>query len=272
LIILIAGGVIVVSLLITSFILPLCVEKNVKIDKHSENQAYLEILQTVIAELKRQITPENKAATAILIANYHGRSVELQRKQSNQSVNRIEEQKWRKTVYEWEKENIATILQRAETDEFTAQHYLNILNTLIDKSLRKRFAFRKNALRFLFHHRHNAERNKNRAEIRTKLSALVETNTHFIIEKLKAMPLAEDSPVIRKIIADYELKLSMFQRGVRFGTPDKEILACVVSAAFQTERDSIQSMLELGRISRESAREMRHNISLLEVQLKKEYF
>jgi hypothetical protein len=31
-------------------------------------------------------------------------------------------------------------------------------------------------------------------------------------------------------------------------------------------------MIENGRISRESAKEMRHNISLLEVQLKKDYF
>ena len=100
----------------------------------------------------------------------------------------------------------------------------------------------------------------------------MEINTRLVVEKLKEMNFTEENPVVRKIIADYELKLSMFQRGMRYGKPDKDNLASVVSCAFQAERDNIQAMLELGRISRETAKEMRHNISLLEVQLKKDYF
>jgi hypothetical protein len=46
----------------------------------------------------------------------------------------------------------------------------------------------------------------------------------------------------------------------------------IVALAFQTEREGIQEMFESGRISRDSAKEMRHNLSLLELELKKEYF
>jgi len=41
-----------------------------------------------------------------------------------------------------------------------------------------------------------------------------------------------------------------------------------VSLGFQIERDSIQTMFENGRISRETASQMSKNISLLELQIK----
>ena len=270
LIILIAGGVIVISLLITSFILPLCVEKNVIVDKYSENEAYFEILQNVIIELKKQITSENEVVTSIIIANYHSRAIQLQRKQNNRFLDRKEERNLRLLVYEWEKENIAEILKRGETDEFTAHQYLGIIDSFIHKSLKKKFVFRKNMLRF-FHRNYRMLKKKEQIELRTNMFELMLTNTRFILEKLRQMTLTEDNPAIQKIIMDYELKLSMFQRRLRHSELDKEMIAAVVSDAFQTERDGIQNMLEVGRISRETAKEMRHNIALLEVQLKKDY-
>ena len=274
LIILIASGVIVISLLITSFILPLCVEKKVKIDKNTENQAYLEILQNVMIELKKCITPENETATAIVVANYYSRSVELQHKQDIHNrfvIDREEERKWRITIYEWEKANVAEMLERDEIDETVAQHYLDILDTFIDKSLKNKFAFRKKIIRY-FHRIRRAERREESVELHAKLFSLMEMNMRFVLEKLKQMSETDDNFAIRKVKADYELKLSMFPRGVRRGNPDKEILASVVAYAFQAERDNIRVLLEAGRISRETAKEMRHNISLLEVQLKRDYF
>jgi len=46
----------------------------------------------------------------------------------------------------------------------------------------------------------------------------------------------------------------------------KEVLA----RAFQLERDGIYAMYEQGRISRESAKEMRNNIAVLEAELAKD--
>ena len=59
LIILIAGGVIVVSLTVTSFILPLSVsKKKSNADEVAENEAYPEILQNVITELQSKLRPK----------------------------------------------------------------------------------------------------------------------------------------------------------------------------------------------------------------------
>jgi CPA1 family monovalent cation:H+ antiporter len=271
LIILIAGGVIVISLLITSFILPLCVEKKTMINKPAENKAYLEILQHVIAELKKEITPENETATAIIIANYHSRSADLKRKHIYRHVNRKEERKLRKEVCEWEKENITGMLERGETDENAAQYYLNMLDAVVLGSTRTGLVRRKNIIRFL-HHNQWVKGRKYRASLRTKVFALMETNTRLVLEKLKELRLLEDNPVIREIAAEYELRLSLYQRGFRRSKPSSDMLVAVASHAFQTERDHIQKMLELGRISKETVKEMRHNISLLELQLKNDYF
>jgi len=271
LMILIAGGVIVLSLLITSFILPLCVEKNVKIDRNYENQAYLEILQNVITELRKRISPENESATAIVVSNYLSRSAELQRKQSARPVDREEERSMRITVYEWEKARVAELLALGEIKNPIAQFYLSILDRQMKKLSKSRLAFGKNMLRF-FHHTYRAKRNKAHDELRADVFALITMVSGFILEKLRTTSQTDDSPVIRKIIMEYEFRLSMHQRGLRYNNPDKDTLATVVSHAFQTERDNISTMHETGRISRETAKEMRHNISLLEVQLKKEYF
>jgi len=275
LIILIAGGVIVVSLLITSFILPLCVEKKAGTDKSAENEAYLEILQNVIVELKKQITPENEAETAIIIANYHSRSAELHRKHNVFRIDRNDERKWRAAIYEWEKENIAAMLERGETDQYSAQYYLNILDALGEKSLHNKTraarVIRRSLMRIFFRHRPSDEQNEHSGQ-RDKVFILMEINTRFVLEKLRELKRTDEHPAIRKIMAEYELRLSMHQRGVRHGEVNNEILASVVACGFQAERDNIRLMFDAGRISRETAKEMRHNISVLEVQLSKDYF
>ena len=272
LIILIASGVIVVSLLITSFILPLCVEKNVKTDKSAENQAHIEILQNVVTEMKSRITPENKPLTNIVTNNYYSRITELQRKQSYCPVNRCEEQKLRIAICKWEKEKIVEMLEHGETDENTAQYYIDILDRFEDSLLKKRFAVVKKASRFLHRNHHIIKGRKARAELRNNVLSLMEASVSCVLERLRQMSETDHNPAIRKMIANYEFRLSMRQRGLRHNEIDKENLAGIVSHAFQTERDNIQTMLELGRISRETVKEMRHNISLLEVQLKKDYF
>jgi hypothetical protein len=113
--------------------------------------------------------------------------------------------------------------------------------------------------------------------LREKVVTLMKSSTKLALKKLRQMSETDDNPVIRKVMADYELRMSLYHRHSRQGSRphqndvDNEILSSVFSYGFQVERDNIHEMLELGRISRETAKEMRHNISLLEVQLKKEF-
>ena len=271
LIILIAAGVIVTSLLVTCFILPLFIDKKEKTDKSHEDQAYLEILQNVVTELKSNITHDNEAESAIIIGNYYSRIHKLHRKQSSRRVDRREERNLRILIYEWEKENISKLLKKGKTDEQTAQYYLEILNKQVEKILKNRFDIRKFILHF-FHHSHKIVSKRERSGLRHRVYALMEINTLFVLEQLRTMSHTKDCPALRKLMASYELRHFMYQRGVQNSKPNREHFSALISHSFQIERDNIHAMFELGRISRETAREMRHNIELLEIQLKKEYF
>jgi len=273
LIILIASGVIVVSLLITGFILPLCVEESVKKDKSAENQAHIEILHTVIAALKKNITTENEARISIVADNYFNRINDLQSKQiSRFPFDRKEERKHRIALCEWEREKVMEMLELGETEVVTAQYYLKFLDRRMERLQKRGISFVKWKRMVHFLHRsHRRIGSKERAELRTKVFALIETVSNHILEKLRKMGEAENNPAIHKITTEYEFRMVMRRGGLRQGEIDAESLASIVSTAFQTERDAIQAMLEEGRISRETAKEMRHNISLLEVQLKKEF-
>ena len=271
LIILIAAGVIVLSLLVTSFILPLFIEKKEKTDKSHENQAYLDILQNVIKELRTHITPENQAEASVIIANYYSRINKLQRKEDSRRIDREKERNLRITIFEWEKENISKLLKKGKTDEQTAQFYLSILNRQMDKLLKNRFDFRRFFLH-LFHHSHNFVNTKERSGLRSRVFALMEINTHFVLDKLRVMSHTKDCSALRKLMASYELRLNMYQGGFQRNKPNREHFIALISHSFQIERDNIRTMFEIGRISRETAKEMRHNIELLEIQLKKEYF
>ena len=272
LIILIASGVIVTTLLVTNFIMPLFVRKKFQNNKFAENDAYFEILQSVIAELKRSVTPENEAATAFIVANYHSRSASLQRKQNIRFIDREEERRLRIKMCEWEQENVANMLKRGEVNEYDAQIYLNIVEDTLNKLSRKPLLVFKKRLNHFLHHNHLTYSEKRlRSGFRAIIFNIMEDNMRFVFDKLKRLSQRTDTPAVRKMMADCEFRLSLYQSRLQQKKVNKEILAAVVSHGFQAERDYIHTMLEDGRISRETAKEIRHNISLLEVQLKKEY-
>ena len=277
LIILIAAGVIVVSLLITNFILPLFVEKSVKKDEATENQARIEILQTVIEDLKNHATPQNEALVAIVAANYYSRMNELHHRQTHRtSVSREEERNLRIQVCAWERDHITRMVEQGDTDEHCARYYRHILERRQERFLKRRVLIGKRAAR-IFSRKHQSKGIKGvkgikeRSELRHRLFTLMETLATFVLEQLREMGKMSYNPAVSKIIGEYELRLSIRQRSVIQDAIDIEILTGIVSYAFQTERNAIQSKLETGHIHREAAKEMRHNISLLEVQLKREF-
>lgn len=277
LIILISGGVILISLVVTNFILPLCVEKKTVADEEAENIACIEILQQVITGLKSQTTPENMSATAIVTSNYYSRLTELQRKQNNR-FDREAERRLKIHICKWEKEYVNGMLERGETDTYIGERYLYILEAQIGKLSRNRFrswgTTRMSLLRFLRHNRQFPV-DVSKKEMHEQLLTLLEGSNRYVLEHLRELNTTENSSTLRKVITDYEHSVSMrhkraHMKGGTSESPDNETIADITAQGFQMERDSIQTMIEAGRISRETASEMRHNISLAEVQLQKD--
>jgi len=118
---------------------------------------------------------------------------------------------------------------------------------------------------------------------RDRFMTILYANSQFVLDKLKEIRNETNAKEVDKFISSYELSsAALMGRGARHSevteslhhkdrnggnAEGKESLYQVAVKGFQIERELIQEMFEAGRISRETAREMRGNIATLEARL-----
>ena len=274
LLILIAAGVIICSLILTNFVLPLFVEKeNPQIKSEEEKRACAEILQNVIKDISAELNDENKQATQSIIREYLHRIASLQGKNASNFYDNLDDKKVLMQIYEWEMENLNTLHAKGEIDQYVFEHYSHLLKMRFSKiiqgkknplhRLKKRYSIARAMRRFVF-----TFRNKEKKKVRHRIFILMKNSNQLILEKLKTLRQTEDNPAIDKFIFYYEFS-ALLQKGRGRGkaASEKTNIDEIATYAFQIERDNIRTMLEQGRISRDTAKEMRNNIVLLETQM-----
>ena len=279
LIIFIASGVILCSLLIANFILPLFLEKETKANTLAvETEACIEIVNNVIVQLNNQVTEKNRKAVSRVIRDYYQRKSSLQQKQNGNPFDMGEEIMLKKMIYDWERQNTNAMLCNNEIDELTAQHYLGILDRLednISQSERNPFKAAMKNIHFAKYLKRFGSKEPDTEASKRRFYDLYRTNDLFVLQKLKQLSENGDSHLVSKYISDYEFSLSV--QNSRDGgqeADDEEAVSVegIAALGFQIERDNIQTMFESGRISWETAGQMRKNISLLELQIKNDGF
>ena len=273
LIILLASGVIVVSMLITNFVLPLFVKRiSEETRSGEEHAAYSEMIQGVIFRLKSEVTEENSFATDVVIRSYLRRNTSIRDIGPHRKETPTEKE-LRSQIFMWEKENTAALLESGNVDKAVARHFLGILNDRI-KNINKRSFFR----RFLRVLKHVLSlRRKNGAmPNRADFVVIIESNTRYVLKKLNEIKNTENAAAVEKFAAEFEL-MSIMSRGrnhARSGTlgeAENSAVHALVTRGFSIERELIQEMFELGRITRETARGMRADILTLEAQLQSDF-
>ena len=273
LMILIASGIIVLSLLITNFILPLIVEHKLEKTKdESEFYAYAEIIRKTIDGLTSEMTNENRIATEIVIACYARRKRAMRRRSGIHNKSKEEKDLFLQTL-QWEKKNTLLMLKEGKVDEISAKHTIEILESRFETLLHgKRIISFRMLIRFavsiLQRRRHNISIEKH-----SKTSmALMEANSKYVLDKLNELN-PEENDAVERMISMYELIAASRRHRpenqiltVHYGEKDPLVLE-VAANGFQIERELIQEMFENGDISWETAREMRSNIIMLEARL-----
>lgn len=274
LIIVIAAGVIVCSLLITNFILPLVVKKdaNKAFNKEEEDQAYLEILHNVVKQLSSMTTNENKQAIHSITREYMNRISNIRNKQTLTASQKKKEFDLQTQIFQWEKEYIHEMYEQNKIDSKTKFYYEYFLEKQFYRKTRKYFnlfIFIKNIFRSVGYSIKYKIWKENKTILRRRIMVMKKNNDRLIIDKLKQMEKEAGDPVISKYLNQYELVSSLYKTigGVRKRS-EKNNMDEYAAIAFQLERDNIQKMFENGRISRQTAGKMRGNISALEVELK----
>jgi CPA1 family monovalent cation:H+ antiporter len=266
-IILIASGVIVISLLMTNFILPLFAKKRTETPLNEiEQETRVEILETVAKRLKEAATPENYAATAIVARNYYTRMNQRPKK-----GHKRQKHNFRRNVLFWEKDVIMRMAETEQISKAMAEHYIEESNRLMAESDKK-----KNTLGWListvWHFIHSFAWRAPKFPDREHLE-LKNINELAMRKTLKELNLAEDDPVAAIIAAEHEKVVS-----ARLGMADSKktrfdyhrSIYDVAVNGFHMERVLIQQMLEAGRLSWKTAKEMQANIIMLEAQLQAE--
>ncbi|WP_310829593.1 Na+/H+ antiporter [Paenibacillus pedocola] len=274
LIIFLASGVILWTLLASNYLLPLLLGKEpATAQEEEEVQAKIEILRNVVAGLNDLTTDQNRLAAVQLINTYTSRIRTLWKDDRSDNMQRA----LGLSVLQWERENTLLALERKEVDPYTGYRYLRRINQMLYMSTkdarykRELFPVKQwddvvgilQQARLSFRER-RAERTRLRSQ-----------NIAYVLKQLNAL-LAEGKPEMETVsafILQYErmlLRLNRDQSGT--GTREDYDLSLqeLARAGIQLERDNLQAMFETGRISRQGMKEMKRDILFMEHDLREE--
>ncbi|MBC1476115.1 Na+/H+ antiporter [Listeria welshimeri] len=286
LIIFIASGVILCTLVIATFILPLLAksEEVTTADERAEMATRIRILRNVIRELKEQTLPETKAATDEVIEDYRKRIYDLQQNSNSSRGMDERERKKRLEIIQWERDNTQKMTDEGRivaTDSYRYQHYLNMREQAIKQRFRTKvktaWMFFYRLLMLVIHPKkwgrvtHKMKKGISKDSERFQaIRKLREENEILVIQKLKEQLTKENADIIGSLITEHTIFLERVRkehgpRGKRAKFEQKKREVQVI--AFQLERDIIQNMFETGGISRDLARDLRQNLNMIETYL-----
>ncbi len=282
LIMFLACGVIVITLLLATFVVPILApakERGNAEQRQRDVEANLEILRTVIEELSGRQTPENRLATQIVVGQYNDR---ISRIKENNGIDDEADMKLRLKTLDWEREYVAGLLATAAVDRYVGFQYLTRLARMED----------------LIKHHHSV-----RANLRdrlTRLRAVGRRSIHEIIHKVPGAELSERAQAMRALqIKSYENVVKKLQeelagdsvanaedisrliieyqrllRTLRNQTPSITSIARtqdntqdVERRGLQIELEQIQTRYDDGELSRAAAKRLRENVHLMEMDL-----
>lgn len=281
LILFLAVGVILVTLLIATFILPIFAKRDAsEKENHIEalNKAQIKVWMNTINKLK--LEKDNKKYIDITINEYKYRINELQNGNSyyrSWARSSKEEKKWMLLCYKKEIENTRKLLQEEKIDESIAYAYeklvknkIGLMSSLESFSLAIKEILRTIAIlllnikkiKFIL----NTFRTQKKQQEHLKVMAIRELhaiNAEYIIEYLKSNIRPENEEVIKEIISYYQGIFFISTKPV-LEKINKHEKKKIEIKALQLERNSIQCLFEDGDISWNIASELRKNLNYIE--------
>ncbi|KWX78763.1 Na+/H+ antiporter [Paenibacillus jilunlii] len=270
LIIFLAAGVILWTLLAANYLLPLLI-KNEGESENDESHIEIEILRNVVIALSEQTTDENRAAISKIISTYNSRIRKLKKEET---ADRFQRPIIIQTL-KWQRENTLQAIQNKEVNPFIAYRYLHRLNRTLyrftkDEQYRTDLmALRQwmevsgilQQARLTFQERHAA------------VDAFQIRNIHYVIVQLKNMLPTAGAEIedVSSLLLRYEGMLGRYTRNESEPSAKEDFdtaLDELARVGIQLERDQIQHMFESGKLSRAGMKGMKSNLLLMEHDLR----
>lgn len=283
LIIFLACGVIVVTLLLATFVVPLLAPKKPEGDgnrRMDETQVSLHILRSVIEELAARQTIENRAATQTVIHAYNQRIARLKERNDIVDDPNIA---LRLRALQWERAFTKGLLERGEVRPIVAHQYLDRIErveTVFERHGEKRWSAQ-NALlklrakaRRAWHVLQCALPGVSPTERTEALREVQIKSCEHVIGKLQQMLT---SPECDEPAEDVSMLIMEYQRTItalRAANPSITAFTRTADKAVEIERlglylelEQIQTRYEEGDLSRASAKRLRENVHLMQMDL-----
>ena len=299
-------GVIIVTLVIANYVLPLLAPKSESADSDElDPDVEIEMLQNVINGLKRQQTAENKHATGRVMRIYHRRLASVRKKNASSRQLRF----LRQEVLIQQRDFIKEAISRDEVDLRVGELYLKRIERMVKGLSRKRrmgqsasqiqpLAQTTSGMRAIERQVRGASNERGRLEFKIE----VERVAVDYLEKVTRDPDEERSEAAKALLSEHKPLLSSLRaylrrldkaKGIDTNAPESNLehqvvrtdtgslkledrsveddeppeYADVQAEGLRLELDEIQSMYEKGKISQSLAREMREEIYLLQMGL-----
>ncbi len=277
-----ACGVIVITLLLATFVVPLLAPKKPPTDEDlrcDETEVSIEILRTVIEDLAARQTTENRAATQMVIHSYNDRIARIK------SRNDIEDKPntaLRLQAVAWEQQLVLKLIDDEEIYPIIGYQYLSRLARI--ENMLQHHRGRWSAQNFML-----------------RLRAIVRSGWHRIVSGLPGINVTERVQAVRDLqmqcaehvverlqqklaspdsnepTEDVSTLLLEYQRSItamRNANPSITALTNTAGKALDIERyglrlelDQIQARYEEGELCRASYKRLRENVYLMQVDL-----
>lgn len=282
LLIFLASGVIMLSLIIATFVVPLLAPRKQKDNERQDdlNEVKAQILRTVIEELSARQTPENAFAMHPVIEQYTER---LERFKDEQDLESESDKQLRLKVLDWEQEYILGLIENDEIPPIEGYQVVNRIE------------------RIHSHIQHDANVKATISRWFRRISAVVRQLWRRFMRKLpeKLQPQSDRAATMRDILArTYGYVIGRLQREMKDSAYQAEIISALITEyqhslrmlrgkglsitefAQQTELDQeasrlglrlelegIQQAYEDNLLTRAEAQKMRESVYLMQVDL-----
>ncbi|MEG0759759.1 MAG: sodium:proton exchanger, partial [Raoultibacter sp.] len=282
LIIFIASGVIVLTLIIATFIVPLLAPKRDTSESsllaEEEAETVMDILRSVIEELTTHQTPENRRATQRVIKSYNER---INKVKNSNDIEIEPNKELRIKALRWEQDYTLELIDNGRVDPMIGYQYLNHLAHIQNllKHQKENFWVRRNALRRLSLFARSLKRRiinalpgKNPSQKLEEFRSIQVAASEYAISKLQQEITDPNAPTedVSELILEYQRSIAAL-RTTRSGTAPSSnnapTTADIELLGLKIELEQIQSMYEADRLSRASAKRLRENVYLMQIDI-----
>ena len=281
LLIFLACGVILLSLLLATFIVPLLAPRQAEDPDEMRERDYetrIDIFRRVIEELTARQTPETRAATSQVIAHYNDR---IARTRPDEQPEDDAEKALRIEVLHWEEEYVFDLIENDEVPPIEGYKYITRIariSSMLKRDKHRLIALYKTFRRFATAVRKAWARFRNHlpGEAPESSSQIVRDiqirAAQYVVERLQSEMAELDAPteVVSALILEYQTTIYLLRRSgpsftaiARAATPDLE----VTRLGLRIELEEIQQAYEEKRLSRAGAQQMRENVYLMQADL-----